>query len=445
MSDMAGSVARSAGGRQLELRGLIALYPPVSRLAGAAVPFLLRARLRRGKEDAVRLGERMGRAGRARPEGPLVWFHGASVGESQSLLPVIEHILAARPEMNVLVTTGTVTSAGLMAQRLPHRAFHQYVPVDGIAQVRRFLDHWRPDLAVWVESELWPNLVGQTAARGVPMLLVNARLSERSMRGWKRFPRSSASLLGCFHRILAIDEENAARLRSLGVARAEASGNLKFAAPPLEAGEAELARLRAFIGGRPLWLAASTQAPEETLAAGVHRHVAERLPGLLTVIVPRHPERGSGIAGELRAAGHAVALRSAGEAPGPGTHIYVADTMGELGLFYRLAPVALVGRSLSPHGGSNPLEPARLGCAVVHGPHTENFASIFRDMDAAAAAMSVADARQLAHIVHWLLTDEARRGTLTANAASFAGRMDGLSEKTAALVLDVLGKGGMAV
>lgn len=441
---MAGSASPMTGDRQMALKGLIALYPPVSRLAGMAVPLLLRVRQRRGKEDAARLQERMGRPGRARPGGPLIWFHGASVGEAQSVLPVIGRILQTDGSVNVLLTTGTVTSARLMAQRLPERAVHQYVPVDGIAQVRRFLDHWRPDLAVWAESELWPNLVGQTAARGVPMLLVNARLSGRSLRGWRRFPRSSASLLGCFRRVLAIDEENAERLRSLGVAHAETGGNLKFAAPLLEADEGELTRLRAAVGGRPVWLAASTQAPEERIAAEVHRSLANRLPGLLSVIVPRHPERGAGIAGELRGLGLSVAQRSAGSAVDAETDIFMADTIGELGLFYRLAPAALVGRTLAPHGGSNPLEPARLDCAVVHGPHTENFASIFRDMDEAGAALPVRDSHELADAVHGLLTDDARRGTLSATAASFAGRMDGLLDKTAALVLDALGGGEKA-
>ncbi|MFP3943023.1 MAG: 3-deoxy-D-manno-octulosonic acid transferase [Alphaproteobacteria bacterium] len=442
MSEMAGIAEPPTDGGRMSLKGLVALYPPVSRVAGVAAPFVLRARLRRGKEDAARLGERMGRSGLARPPGKLIWFHAASVGESRALLPVIERVLHLREDVHALLTTGTVTSARLMAQSLPARAVHQYVPVDGIAQVRRFLDHWRPDAAVWAESELWPNLVGQTAARGVPMLLVNARLSERSLRGWRRFPKSSASLLGCFRRVLAIDEDNAARLRRLGVTQAQVGGNLKFAVPPLDAAEAELARLREAVGGRPVWLAASTQAPEENIAASVHTSLAAHLPGLLTVLAPRHPERGGEIARELRAAGHAVAVRSAGDLPRPATEIYLADTMGELGLFYRLAPVAFVGRSLSPHGGSNPLEPARLDCAVLHGPHTENFASIFRDMNAAGAAIVVHDSRELADRLHELLTDEGRRGTLIESAASFAGRMDGMLEETSSLVLEVLGERG---
>lgn len=422
----------------MALRGLIALYPPATRLAVAAAPSLLRLRAYRGKEDPARLGERMGHADHPRPNGQVMWFHGASVGESRSVLPLIERLVAARPDLFALVTTGTLTSARLLAGRLPERAVHQFAPLDGIAYVRRFLNHWRPDVALWIDSEFWPNLMTQTAARGVPMMLLNGRISERTLRGWRRFPASSASLLSCFSRCFAIDEENAARLEALGAKRVDVLGNLKFAAPPLDADADDLIRFETILAARPRWLAASTQAPEETVAAEVHQIISRRLPGLLTMIVPRHPERGPDVAAGLRGLGVRVALRSAGDWPMDDTDILLADTIGELGLFYRLAPVALVGRSLSRHGGSNPLEAARLGCAVVHGPHTANFASLYRDMNAAGAALAVHNKAELAEAVSSLIMDGGKRGALTISAKQFTNRMDGILDEAADRILRAL-------
>jgi 3-deoxy-D-manno-octulosonic-acid transferase len=386
--------------------------------------------MREGREDAARLGERMGEASRPRPAGRLVWIHAASVGESLSVLTLIDRLLAAGGT-TVLITTGTVTSARILAERLPQRAIHQYVPVDRAAWVARFLDHWRPDLALWVESEFWPNLLTAVRSRRIPAVLVNARLSPRSTARWRRMPHTIRRLLASFEACLAQSEDDARALAALGAKNVRVSGNLKFAAAPLPCDEAELARLQAALGSRPRWLAASTHAGEEEMVAAARRN------GALTIVVPRHPQRGAEIATALRGKGLRVALRS-DRAPLDGADVYVADTMGELGLFFRLAPVAFMGGSLVPHGGQNILEPVRLGAAVVHGPHMTNFRDIAREMDAAGAAIEVRDAAALGAAVEALLADPARRTQMIDAAARIAAAKARVLDETMAAIAPFL-------
>ncbi|MEW5726944.1 MAG: 3-deoxy-D-manno-octulosonic acid transferase [Pseudomonadota bacterium] len=410
---------------------LAGLYRAVTTAGGPLIRSFLARRMRRGKEDPARFGERLGQPSRPRPPGPLVWLHCASVGESLSMLPLVERIVA-RPGMSLLMTTGTVTSARLMEQRLPKGAFHQYVPVDRVAWVRPFLDHWRPDLALWAESELWPNLLAETRRRGVPQILVNARMSPRSFRGWSRVPGLARHLLSHFALTLAQTPEDGDRLCALGAGEVRCLGNLKLAAPPLPCDDADLAELGAAIGARPLWLAASTHSPEEALIGRVHQALAAAHPSLLTVIVPRHPHRGPEVAGELKAMGLSVSLRSAGGLPGAG--VYVADTMGELGLFYRLAPIVFVGKSLAAEGGQNPVEPARLGAAVLFGPLMTNFPGIVPSMLVAGAARQVEDEAGLAGAVADLLSDPAALAEARARALAWAeGEANALGAFRAAL------------
>lgn len=393
------------------------LYRCASDAAGPVIAAMLDRRRAKGKEDPDRLDERRGIASVPRPGGPLVWIHAASVGEAVSMLSLADR-LARSPGLRLLITTGTVTSARLLAGRMPAGAIHQYVPVDRIGWVRSFLDHWRPDLALWVESELWPNLVRETRRRRIPMLLVNARMSERSFRRWRWAPGLARDLLAGFDLCLAQSETAAGRLAALGAANVRTVGNLKFAADPLPADGAETARLAAAIGDRPRWLAVSTHAGEEEAAAAVHRAVARRHHGLLTIIVPRHPARGPAILRDLKKDGLAVALRSAGEPISADTDIYLADGMGELGLFFSVAEVVFVGGSLVGHGGHNPIEPARLGCAVLFGPHMGNFATIAAAFLAAGAARQVADPPALAHAVDEMLAaPDARAAAIAAGAA----------------------------
>ncbi|MCW5700734.1 MAG: 3-deoxy-D-manno-octulosonic acid transferase [Rhodospirillales bacterium] len=413
----------------------LALYRAATTLGGPLIRLHLARRRARGKEDARRFGERLGKTDVTRPAGALLWVHGASVGESLSLLPLVELIRQRWPAYTVLMTTGTVTSAALMGGRLPAGAIHQYVPVDRVAYVRRFLDHWRPDVALWAESEFWPNLIIETAARDIPMILVQGRISTRSFEGWSRHPSMITRLLAGFFLCLGQSEIDTDRLRALGAHPVDCLGNLKFAKPPLPVDEQELSRLRTAIGERPCWLAASTHPGEEEIVGNVHRLLCEHLPDVLTLIVPRHPERGAEIAERLAATNLVVSRRAAGGAISPATDIHVGDTIGELGLFYRLAPVVFVGKSLAGEGGQNPLEAAQLGCAVLFGPNMSNFEIIAGKLTKSGAAEIVGDEAGLANAVRHLLTDDADRARRIAAgqavADAEAGALDRVVEAIA--------------
>lgn len=405
---------------------LPSVYRALTLPLAPLVRLYLRRRCRRGKEDRARLGERRGVSGAPRPPGPLVWIHAASIGEATAVLGLIERLLAARPQLEILLTTGTVASAQLLAERLPMRARHQYAPVDLPRWVDRFLDHWRPDIALWVESELWPNLVLATRARGIPMILVNGRLSEGSYRRWQRWPGLIRPMLGAFAQCLAQDPDQAERLRLLGGRHVAALGDLKAAGHPLPVELPELRRLQRQVGGRPVWVAASTHPGEEEIAVAAHRDLAVAHRGLLTIIAPRHAARGDAVAAILAGRGLAVARRSHSESITPDTEIYLADTMGELGLFYRLAGIAFIGGSLTARGGHNPFEAARLRCAVLHGPDMRNCASMAAALAAAGASQTVAGPEDLAAAVSLLLSDPTLRRARAEAAARAATAGEGV-------------------
>lgn len=426
------------------MMGSLALwaYLLASRLADPLAPILLRRRLARGKELRARLPERLGHAAIARPGGRLVWLHGASVGEGLSMLPLIAAMRRADPAVAVLVTTGTVTSARQMAQALPEGALHQFAPVDAAGAVRRFLDHWRPDLAIWVESEFWPRLMIETGRRDIPMMLVNARVSARSAARWERIGGMARRLVGLFERIVTQDAPTRARLIAMGAdpARVREGGNLKMLADPPGADADTLAALRAALAGRPVWLAASTHAPEEEAVLVAHRAMAPRIPGLVTILAPRHPERGDELRGWLAAEGVQAASRSAGEMPAPEIDVYLADTLGEMGLWLRLAPVAFVGGSLADMGGHNPFEPAALDVAILHGPHVANFAPAYGALTAAGGARVVADAGTLAAEASRLLTDPDARAAQTAAARAVLSQARPDADALAAEALALIGR-----
>ena len=415
-------------------------------LATAAAP-LLRAHLHRraasGREIARRLGERRGHDQTLRPPGRVVWLHAASVGETMSILPVIAALLE-RPEVVVLVTTGTVTSAELLLRRAaemcpPGRVLHRFVPLDVPRWCRRFVAHWRPDVAGFVESELWPNLLRACHRRRVPLMLVNARMSARSAATWRRAPLLARSVLRLFDVIEAQTAADAARLAGLGARDVGSPGNLKAASPALPADPSELARLRAALGARPAWLAASTHPGEERLAAAIHVALAPSFPGLVTVIAPRHPVRGAAIADEIRAAfPEATLTRRASHEDPPAGGIWLADTLGELGLLYRLVPIVFVGRSLAVGGGQNPMEPARLGCAVAVGPRIANFAAAADDLAAAGALDRVADAAGLQDWVAAMLRDPARADAMGQAGIACTTRLSALPEQVAARLLALM-------
>lgn len=412
----------------------LGLYRAATGLLEPLAPGLLRSRAARGKEDSGRLAERLGRPSLERPEGPLIWLHGVSVGESLSLLPLVEALRARRPEAALLVTSGTRTSADLLARRLPAGVIHQYAPVDAPGAVARFLEHWRPNVGVLAESELWPNLIRQARAHGVRLALVSARMTEASARGWGHAPAAARALLDAFDLIAPQDAATEARLRALG-ARTGPRLNLKRLGGPLACDAAELAHLREAIGQRRVVLAASTHPGEEALIwEALRRSEAGR--AALLVIAPRHPERGATVAAELARAGLAAPRRSMGEPLDPAAPAYVADTLGEMGVWLRLADVVVMGGSFSDGiGGHNPLEAARLARPMVAGPDVANAAELYAELYAEAGAIPALGPDDLARHVEGLLTYPHIARRVGEAAELYAGRQAAALDQALALIL----------
>lgn len=406
------------------------LYGRLTARSEKLLQKLLQKRLAQGKEDPVRLWERMGQSKLPRPVGPLTWLHAASVGEAQSALILIENIRKARPDMNILLTTGTRTSAESIGQKLPVGAFHQYIPLDHPLWVKRFFDHWRPDLCLWMESELWPNMITQIKERDIMAALVNARLSDKSYARWKWFPKTAEYLIGTFSAVLAQTGPDYTRYRQLGARWAIVTDNIKYSARPLPADEDALKLISAKMAGRKVWVYASTHAGEEEMACRLHAILRNNWPDLLTIIVPRHPNRGE----DIEALCHSHKFRTQRRSlepqggPEPDTEIYIADTMGELGLFYRLTPIACIGRSFSKDGGGghNPLEAAQLGCAVLHGPNVQFQKEIYEEMGKADALISLTDERHFLHALQDLMEKPEYLAHMQKKAGDFAATKTGV-------------------
>jgi 3-deoxy-D-manno-octulosonic-acid transferase len=429
--------------RDPEVAGLeLKVYRCLTRLAQPLAPALLRLRERQGKEDLTRRQERLGQASVARPPGRIAWFHAASVGETIAILPLMNQLIEARPMLSILLTTGTVTSAQLAAERLAPGMFHQYVPLDSPSYVASFLDHWRPNLAVFTESEIWPNLVLGTAARDIPMALINARMSKRSFHRWRRHPGIARPLFSSFELVLAQNSTLARRFGELGARRTLAVGNLKVDAPAPPVDAAKLEQLRNELKGRALWLAASTHEGEDQKIIEAHCLLRRDLPDIFTVIVPRHPERGARIGAMLQAAGLSASRRSLGELPNPDGDAYVADTIGELGTFYKLAPVSFVGGSLVEHGGQNPIEAVRLGSAVLTGPHWQNFRDTYQTLLSHKGAIEVRSASEIASAAHNLLTNKSELERARACADQSLSELSGALARTTRALLEILSSDG---
>jgi len=398
---------------------------------------LLKRRVKTGKEDETRIAERKGIASLERPIGQLIWMHGASVGETSMLLPLIKRLLGDDPKLHILVTSGTMTSAALLAKRLPDRAFHQMVPLDGPNFIDSFLTHWQPNLAVWAESDIWPNLVQQTQESGAKMALINARLSQNSVDGWRKKRKFARSVFSCFDIILPADELTHNALKFLGGNVVSQIGNLKTAAPALEYDAVESARLKTAFERRPVWLAASTHGEEEAELLKAHAFIRAKKADTLMIWVPRHPERGDEIVDFC--AQHDVAQRSKGETPSAETSIYLMDTLGEMGLALDLADVAFVGGSLHDSlTGHNPLEPARARVPVLTGPHVASFTSLYEEFFKHKAAMRVKSAKQLGKSVVALLSDGAAAQQMAGRAKLLAEESDGVLDYTANALRDLI-------
>jgi 3-deoxy-D-manno-octulosonic-acid transferase len=406
------------------------VYRKLSFAVVPLAPALIRSRLKQGKEDPERVGERRGLSLGARPHGPLVWIHGASVGEVLAAAALIERLRALN--LRILLTSGTVTSAAIVAKRFPPDIIHQYVPYDSPRYVGRFLDHWRPSLALFIESDLWPNLILTAAARRLPMVLINGRMSPRSFPRWQRARNTISALLEKFEVCLAQSDTDAERYAALGARNVITTGNLKLDVPAPPADPAKLEKLMAMTRGRPVIVAASTHPGEEEILVETHRRLASFFPGLLSVIVPRHPDRGNAVAGIVASAGLRFVQRSREELPAANTDVYIADTMGELGLFYRLAGVVFMGGSLVEHGGQNPIEAVKLGAAVVHGPHVFNFSEVYEALDKAGGARRADGGEVLVKQLGQLLADPKARDAQAANGERVVEQLGGALERTLA-------------
>lgn len=401
------------------------------RAMSAATPlanFWLKRRLRRGKEIQERLGERHGEPTLERPDGPLVWLHGASVGELISVFPLIGRLRAQ--EVQVLLTSGTVTSAKIVKDRLPDDVIHQFIPLDAPRFVTRFLHHWRPDLGLFIEQDLWPNLIIAAARRRIPLVLINGRMSEQSFKGWRSLRRTAKALLGKFDLCLAQSSVDAERFSQLGMPAVHVTGNLKLDVPAPPADAMQLGEMQRATADRQVLVAASTHPGEDEAVVEAHRRARKARPRLLTIIAPRHPERGVDILNHAVAAGSRAMLRSRGVIPDARTDIYIADTIGELGLFYRLAHVVFMGGSIVEHGGQNPIEAAKLGKPILHGPNVWNFNAIYAALDAARGAEEVENIGHLAMRIGDLMKDPAARKAAGDAGARTVERLSGALDRT---------------
>ncbi len=402
------------------------------RIAGGVVyPFsglFLRMRSRKGKEDPTRRDERFGYASQARPDGPLVWFHAASVGEFMAILPFLEKL--ENLGINIVLTTGTVTSAKVAKNRLSDKVIHQYVPIDIKPIIKRFLAHWKPDMAIFAESEIWPVTILELKVKHVPMVLVNARISDRSYRRWHKYPKIAEALFENMAHIVAQSDIDGKRFAELGARKVTVSGNLKVdtGLPPFE--EHEAAELKAQIAARPVWVAVSTHPGEEEIIANVHEKVSAYFPNLLTVLVPRHPPRGDEVFNMLQKRGFNVSRRSTGDPVRDDTDIFLGDTIGEMGLFLGAGQVVFVGKSLTVTGGQNPLEPAVMGAAILSGPKVHNFRSSYEALIRGGGAKLVRDEDMLFKFVAHLLNDQNDRTKMMVAAQDVVRSLSGALEKT---------------
>ena len=381
-------------------------------------------KLRAQGVSEARLPERMGKATKPRPNGDLLWFHAASVGESVSILRLVEYLGTAHSKLNFLITSGTATSAEVVAKRLPPRTIHQFAPLDSNKAMGRFLAHWNPSAAVFVESELWPQMISRTAALDVPMALVNARISDRSAKNWTRLASSARYLLSHFSMIHCQDERTVEHLRHLGLEHAKKGVNLKSLAGPLPFDAAVWDELKVQNADRPIWLAASTHPGEEEIALAAQKSLLAQNPKTLLFLVPRHPERGDEVERLIATKGFSAARRSRKEPITPETQIYLADTLGEMGLWYALNPITALFGSFSDVGGHNPYEPAYAGSAVLYGPNYANFEPTYSDLKQAGAGIEVANQAELAGKIQELLTSPEALSNIRRKARNFAKAQD---------------------
>lgn len=377
-------------------------YYALSWLGAPFVSGYLKWRSLKGREDKARLPERSGFTPIPRPEKPLVWLHAVSVGESMVALTLTQAILKQYPHIHILLTTTTTSSAKIVEKKLPKKAIHQFCPVDTPQAVHRFLEHWKPDLAIWIESEFWPNLMHATQERGIPTILLNGRISLKSFSNWKKLKGLISALLSRLDLCAVQSEEQATFFQTLGANNIFIMGNAKVMMPPLQINAKHFEALKKAVGERPLWLAASSHQGEEELVFKAHKILKQDYPNLLTILVPRHIERAASLQHLAITEGLSAALQTE-TSSFAGVEIYIGNTLGELAMFYALSPVVLMGATFVPKGGHNPIEAAQLGAFVLHGPHTFNNPQLYEILKASSLSEEIQDGNQLAQAIRpWL-------------------------------------------
>lgn len=378
---------------------LYIIYRTLSSFAEPLLQALLEKRLRQGKEDPARVGERRGESDVLRPKGKLMWIHGASIGESLSALPLLDELRERLPDWHFLMTTGTVTSAQLMAQRLPAGVIHQYIPMDHPVWVGMFFDHWEPDAVLWMESELWPNMLNEVSTRHIPAALLNARMGPDTQKKWKYAGPLVRKMLGAFTFILTGARDYVAPFKKMGGRRVDFIGNLKFGSAQLPVDLDKLVDVRDMIGPRRCIGFLQTQPGEEKMAAEIYMELKKEFSDLLMISVPRKNTRGREIESQMKMMGLNPAVRTQGDEIYPSTDVYIADTIGEMGLWYSLCPIAVIGGSFVQHGGQNPIEGTHFGAAIFYGPHMFNFPEICMVLENAGASERVANPGELLTVI----------------------------------------------
>ncbi|MGR3758762.1 3-deoxy-D-manno-octulosonic acid transferase [Roseobacteraceae bacterium NS-SX3] len=419
---------------------LYSLYRGASALIAPLAWRKVAGKLRGHGLPEERVRERLGHASLPRPAGRLVWFHAASVGESLSVLTLIRRMGEQAPDAEFLITSGTPTSAELIAKRMPPRCRHQFPPLDTAPAVDRFLSHWRPDLGVFVESELWPQMLVRARQAGCPLVLLNARLSDRSVEGWKKRAATARFILDQFDLFLTQNRKTADNLRAMGApeARIRPGSNLKAVSAPLPVDQDTLAQVRGALGQRPVWIASSTHEGEEETVLEAHKALLAQHPDLCLLLAPRHPDRGGQIEALVKEAGLSCARRSSGGLPDGGTQVYLADTLGEVGTWYALSPLVFLGGSLKDIGGHNPFEPMQAGAAVITGTGHYNFAETYAELAALGAAAEVRSATELAaQVAEWLEAPDRLRAAREA-ADQFISRQSDQLDKTVDALLGLM-------
>ena len=371
----------------LQLRGYLILR----RVLQPVMRRVLAGRIRKAKENAARAGERLGIATQVRPTGRVVWMHAVGLGEVLALRPLIVGMQQVAPDLNFVITSTARSSADVLGQNLPANTVHQFLPLDGPTYMAKFLDHWQPCLSIWSEQDIWPGAIHDCAARDIPLAYVNGRMDNKSTAKRARLAGLYKKVFGLFDLITVQDEQTAENLSSLGGRDVRVTGSLKPAAEPLSVDVGMLATLQVALEGRKIWVAASTHCEDEAVLIDAQRELVKRDPSWLLILAPRAPARGDEIEGALVQAGLTCTRRSKGGQPDPSHSVWIVDSFGELGLWYRLAAAAFVGGSYGSLGGHNPWEAICLNLLVCHGPNVANFAKDYEVLDYSGASQPLPD------------------------------------------------------